>query len=292
MANEHSYKGGVLANGNGYVKEAINGNGSIYYYGDAVTGYNGIDVKFLGPTADDYMLWDESANQLAITGNLAAYNETLLYVYGAPTHVTDGARNGTVNFTTRRDIAWTSGWDGNADIGLKILSYNYSVSTLYGRIEGFEVLARNRTGSCAQIHGGYITAENYNGAGAVGTIIGLEVHSKGNAVTTTDVKALRIMDESGSSTGTHYGVEITTGDGAFMRAAAIQIDANVASGAGWTNGISFNNDITNVLKFANSDGTNGATYKAGTFSGSGNTISIRVDCAGVAYYLIAHATVS
>jgi len=76
-----------------------------------------------------------------------------------------------------------------------------------------------------------------------------------------------------------------------MRAAAIQVDANVASGAGWTNGISFNNDVTNVLDFANSDGTNGATFKAGTFSGSGNTISIRVDCAGVAYYLIAHATV-
>jgi len=287
-----TFRCGQTAAGHGYMKELTDGNGAIYYYGDAVLGYNGIDVKFLGPSASDYMLWDESANQLAITGNMAAYNETLFSVYGAPTHVTDGVRNGTVNITTRRDIAWTSGWDGNADIGLKVLSYNYSVSGAYGRILAMEVLARNRTGSCASVGGGYVTAENYNGAGNIADLIAFEVHSKQNATATGYVKALRVMDESGSSTGTHFGVEITTGDGAFMRAAAIQIDANVAGGAGWTNGISFNNDVTNVLDFANSDGTNGATLKAGTFSGSGNSISIRVDCAGVAYYLIAHATVS
>jgi hypothetical protein len=287
-----TYRGGVTTAGNGYIKEVTNGNGATYTFGDAVTGYNGIDVKFLGPTASDYMLWDESANQLAITGNLAAYNETVLYVATAPTSVTEGARNGAVNFTSRRDIAFTSAWDGNADIGLKILQYNYSVSTLYGRIEGFEVLARNRTGSCAQIHGGYITAENYNGAGAVGTIIGLEVHSKGNGVTTTDVKALRVMDESGSSTGTHYGIELTTGDGAFMRAYGIMIDCNAASGAGWTNAISFNGAITNVLDFENSDGTNGATLHADGITGSGAGVKIRIDVAGTPYYLIAYATAS
>jgi hypothetical protein len=261
-----TFRCGQTAAGHGYMKELTNGNGAIYYYGDAVAGYNGIDVKFLGPTADDYMLWDESANQLAITGNLAAYNETLFYIYGAPTHVTDGARNGTANITTRRDIAWTSGWDGNADIGLKILSYNYSVSTLYGRIEGLEVLARNRTGSCAQIHGAYITAENYNGAGAVGTIIGLEVHSKGNGVTTTDVKALRVMDESGSSTGTHYGVEITTGDGAFMRAHGIMITANAATGAGWTSAISFAcaDRVTNLFSIDAAAGFCNATSVGGS----------------------------
>jgi hypothetical protein len=284
-----TFKGWVDASGNHVIMRKVSGTETSIILGQS--GY-GVDFKVWGVAATDYMIWDNSANQLAITATQPAYNATLFYLYGTPTHVTDGARNGTANITTRRDIAFTSSWDGNADIGLKILTYNYSVSTLYGRIEGLEVLARNRTGSCASVHGAYITAENYNGAGAVDTIIGLEVHSKGNGVTTTAVKALRVMDESGSSTGTHHGIEITTGDGAFMRAAAIQIDANAASGAGWTNGISFNNDVTNVLDFANSDGTNGATLKAGTYSGSGNTISIRVDCAGVAYYLIAHATVS
>lgn len=289
MAAFMKYKGWVDASGNHVIMRKVLATETGVIFGQS--GY-GIDFKAWGVAATDYMQWDNSANQLIITATQPAYNATLFYVYGTPTHVTDGARNGTVNITTRRDIAWTSGWDGNADIGLKVLTYNYSVSGAYGRIEGMEILARNRTGSCASVHGAYITAENYNGAGNIADLYGLEVHSKQNSVATGYVKALRVMDESGSSTGTHYGVEITTGDGAFMRAAAIQIDANVASGAGWTNGISFNNDVTNVLDFANSDGTNGATFKAGTFSGSGNTISIRVDCAGVAYYLIAHASIT
>lgn len=257
------YKGFTNTTGGG-IKEKANGNGAIWYFGDGNTGYNGIDVKFLGPTASDYMLWDESANKLLITGNLAAYDETVLSVETAPTSVTQGARNGAVNFTSRRDIAWTSGWDGNADIGLKVLQYNYSVSTLYGRIEGMEVLARNRTGSCAQIHGAYITAENYNGAGAVGTIIGLEVHSKGNGVTTTAVKALRIMDESGSSTGTHYGIEITTGDGAFYRAHGIMFDSNAA--AGWTSAISFASAarVTNLFSIDAAAGFCNATAVGGS----------------------------
>jgi hypothetical protein len=101
------------------------------------------------------------------------------------------------------------------------------------------VLARNRTGSCYSVHGGYFTAENYNGAGNITDLIAFEVHAKQNSVATGDVKALRVMDESGSSTGTHYGIELTTGDGAFMRAYGIMITANAASGAGWTSAIAF-----------------------------------------------------
>jgi hypothetical protein len=285
------YKGFTNSTGNGGIMENTNANGAIWYFGDGVTGYNGVDVKFLGPTASDYMLWDESANQLAITGNMAAYNETLLYVYGAPTHVTDGVRNGTVNITSRRDIAFTSSWDGNADIGLKVLQYNYSVSTIYGRIEGFEVLARNRTGSCSSVHGGYITAENYTGAGEVVNVTGLEIHSKVNGVCTGSVKTLRVYDESQSGTGTTYGIELgCTGDSAFDREYGIFIGATGSSG--WTNAISFNDKITNVLDFEDSDGTNGATLKSGSYSTSGNEVKIKIDVAGTAYYLIAFATAS
>ena len=248
--------------------------------------------KHGGLTSADYMLWDNSASQLQLTANLPAWDSMLLYAYAAPTATTVGTRNGTVNITTRRDIAWTSAWDGNADIGLKVLSYNYSVSGAYGRIEGIEVLARNRTGSCASVHGGYITAENYNGAGNIANLYGLEVHSKQNSVATGNVIALRVMDESGSSTGTHYGIELTTGDGAYMRAAGIQIDCNAAVGAGWTNAISFNGAITNVFDFENSDGSNGATLKSGQYSPSGDGVKIRIGVAGTPYYILASATVS
>jgi hypothetical protein len=285
-----TYQGITDSSGNANIYRKSSGTETALILGQ--TGY-GVDFKAWGLTATtDYMQWDSSASQLQLTAALPAYNSMLLYAYGTPTSVTAGSRTGTVNITTRRDIAWTSGWDGNADIGLKVLSYNYSVSGAYGRIEGFEVLARNRTGSCYSVHGGYVTAENYNGAGNIADMVGLEVHSKQNSVATGNVKAMRIMDESGSSTGTHYGIELTTGDGAFMKLYGIHINSAAVSGSGWTNAISFNDAITNVFDFENSDGTNGATLKAGTYSGSGNSIKIQVDCAGTTYYLIAHATVS
>jgi hypothetical protein len=77
-----------------------------------------------------------------------------------------------------------------------------------------------------------------------------------------------------------------------MKLYGIHINSAAVSGSGWTNAISFNDSITNVFDFENSDGTNGATLKAGTYSGSGNSIKIQCDCAGTPYYLIAHATVS
>jgi hypothetical protein len=80
MANEHSYKGGVLANGDGYIAEKVNANGSIYYFGDAVLGYNGIDVKFLGTSALNYLLWDESANYLLATRTIASLTGTDRFV--------------------------------------------------------------------------------------------------------------------------------------------------------------------------------------------------------------------
>jgi len=291
MANEHSYTGGVLANGNGYIRESVNANGSIYYFGDARIGYNGIDVKFLGTSVDNYMLWDESANQLGIATKPTTWNGISLYVYSEPVVVDRGMRAGAVYIETFRDVAWTTN-DGNPDCALKISAQNRSVSGIYSGVRGLDINARNRTGSCGFVNGATITAENYDPSVSVVDVIGLEAHSKNNAVATGYVKAFRALDESGSSTGTHYGVEITTGDGAFMRAAAIQIDANVAAGAGWTNGISFNNDITNVLDFANSDGTNGATLHEHGHVLSGAGVKIKIDVAGTSYYILAGATAS
>lgn len=289
MATNMTYKGWVDASGNHVVMRKATGTETSVIFGQS--GY-GIDFKIWGAVATtDYLLWDNSASQLYLTAALTAWNSTLLSIYATPTATTVGTRNGTVNITTRRDIAWTNAWDGNADIGLKILSYNYSVSTSYGRIEAFEVLARNRTGSCSSVHGGYITAENYTGAGTVANLTGLEVHSKANAVISGSVKTLRVYDESQSSTGTTYGIELgCTGDSAFMREFGIFINATGSSG--WTNAISFNDAITNVFDFENSDGTNGATLHEHGYTASGAGVKIAIDVAGTTYYLYAAATMT
>lgn len=285
------YQGYTDNSGNGCIRETINGNGAIFAFGNLEAGYNGIDVKFLGTSADNYMLWDESANQFQIVNMPSAFDGTALVVYSECIGTAAGMRNGAVNISTYRDVAWLSN-DGNPDCALKMSAQNRSVSGTYSGVRGLDINARNRTGSCGTVNGAYITAENYNGAAGVVNVTGAEIHSKNNAVATGNVKALIVMDESGSSTGTHYGIELTTGDGAFMKLYGIHINSAGVSGSGWTNAISFNDAITNVFDFENSDGTNGATLKSGTYSGSGNTIIIRCRVAGTPYYLIGHATAS
>jgi len=284
VANVKSY----WSSGNLIFTEKIIGNDAVVQFG--VDG-DGIDIIGYSATSGSYFKWDESADQLQIYTTPNAYNATSLSVYAVPIAPTVGIRNGIVNITCNRAIAWTNAWDGNADIALKVQIYNYSVSTVYGRIEGFEVLARNRTGSCSSIHGGYITAENYVGAGEVVNVTGLEVHSKVNGVCTGSVKILRVYDESQSGTGTTYGIELNcTGDSGFAREYGIFIGAGATSS--WTNAISFNDTITNVFDFEDSDGTNGATLKSGSYTTGGNQVKIRIDVAGTPYYFIAHATAS
>jgi len=288
MASFMKYKGWVDASGNHVIMRKTLATETGVIFGQS--GY-GLDFKVWGNTADDYLLWDNSISQLGIATKPTTWNGISLYVYSEPVVVDRGMRAGAVYIETYRDVAWTSN-DGNPDCALKISAQNRSVSGTYSGVRGLDINARNRTGSCGVINGATITAENYNPSVSVVDVIGLEAHSKNNAVATGYVKAFRALDESGSSTGTHYGVEITTGDGAFMRAAAIQIDANVAAGAGWTNGISFNNDVTNVLDFANSDGTNGATIHEHGYTGSGAGAKLKIDVAGTSYYIIAYTTAS
>ena len=284
------YRGFTNIAGGG-IKEKVNGNGAVWYFGDAGTGYNGIDVKFLGTSADDYVLWDESANKLEIATMPNAWNKTALEIYAECVGTTAGMRNGAVNISTYRDVAWASN-DGNPDCALKISAQNRSVSGTYSGVRGLDINAKNRTGSCGFVNGATITAENYDPSVSVVDVIGLEAHSKNNAVATGNVKALRVLDESGSSTGTHYGIELTTGDGAFMKLYGIHINSAAVSGSGWTNAISFNDAITNVFDFENSDGTNGATIHEHGYTGSGAGAKIKIDVAGTAYYIIAYATAS
>ncbi|MBU1621849.1 MAG: hypothetical protein KJ604_20530 [Gammaproteobacteria bacterium] len=286
-----TYSGITDASGNANIYRKVSGTETALILG--LTGY-GVDFKAWGALAAEYMMWDNSASQLQINTTPASGDSSrALYIVQSPISTTSGIRQGAVYIYSNRtaSYAWAT-WDGNPDCGIKAQIYNRSVSAANGAVRGIDILARNRdSGSCSWLNGGYFCAENSTGSGGVVNVIGLETHAKNNGVASGDVKCLRVYDESQSSTGTSYGIELNcTGDSGFAREYGLYIGAG--STASWTNAISFNDTITNVFDFENSDGTNGATLKAGTYSGSGNTIKIQLDCAGVAYYLIAHATVT
>jgi len=283
-----TFQGWVDGSGNHVIKRRITGTETSVIFGQS--GY-GIDIKAWGLTADDYLLYDNSASQLGIVNMPSTFDGSALVVYSECIVTNKGMRNGAVNISTYRDVAWLSN-DGNPDCALKISAQNRSVSGTYSGVRGLDINARNRTGSCGYVNGALITAENYDPSVSVVDVIGAEIHSKNNAVATGNVKALRVMDESGSPTGTHYGIELTTGDGAFMKLYGIHINSAAVSGSGWTNAISFNDAITNVFDFENSDGTNGATLHEHGYTASGAGVKIKIDVAGTSYYLYAAATMT
>lgn len=214
-----------------------------------------------------------------------------LMVVGYPTDTAAGARQSVLGVSMTRETALAT-WDGNGDIAFRIWNYNEAANGSNGGIRAAEILARN-TGASATLNwisGAYVTAENKTGAGTVaGDIVGLEVHAKNDAVCSGNVKCVRIYDESQSSTGTSYALEIScTNDSAFTREYCIYINSGASSG--WTNGITFDGNITNVFNFVDS-ATNGATEVTGQ-TASGNQCKIKFTCNSNTYYLLGSATIS
>jgi len=247
----------------------------------------GCDFKVYGATSGVYMEWDESADRLKLVG----IEDEVLDVDVTPHALTAGERQGAINVYVNRtaDYAMTS-WDGNPDCGLKMQVYNRAVNTTSrGAVRGLDILARNRdSGSLAWINGGTVTAENSTGSGGVDSLYGFEVHVKNNGVASGTVCALRVYDESQSATGTNYAISIDcTNNSPFTREYCIHINSGASSG--WTNGITFDGNITNVLDFADTDGTNGATYNSGGTYTPGNLKGkIQIDIGGNTMYLAAY----
>lgn len=257
---------------------------------------HGVDVKFYGDTTGVFMQWDQSANELVLYAPTFGENDNILDIDVYPSSVSACSRQGAAVFTMRRDTAMTS-WDGNADTCFRVYSYNYGANTTARcRIQGMELLARNRTGSCSKVTGAYVTAENYVGAVGVVDVIGMEVHPKNNAVASGDVIGLRIYDESQSATGTSYGLIVDcTGESSVTHEYCIYINTSTTTnGTGtWTNGLTFDGQITNALDFADTNGTNGATYSSGHYSSLGNVDGkIKVDIGGNTLYIPCYASIA
>ena len=89
---------------------------------------------------------------------------------------------------------------------------------------------------------------------------------------------------------TNYAaLKINTATYALTRANAVWIDSGAGSG-GFTSGVRFDGTITNVLTFADEDGTNGATadgaddFYAVTTPQTADGL-IQVDIAGTSYWI-------
>ncbi len=228
---------------------------------------------------------------LVLTDNFVAENDKIFEIDAIPTNLTKGARQGAIAVSVNRESGYAmTGWDGNPDCGLKMQIYNRAVNTTArGAVRGFDVLARNRSsGSCSWINGGLITAEHSDGN--VANIIGLEVHAKNNGVCSGDVKCLRVFDNSQSATGTSYALTIDcTNNSPFTREYCVHINSGASSG--WTNGITFDGNITNTFDFADTNGTNGFTAVSNG-SANGNVDGyIQIDAGGATLYLLAYDAV-
>ena len=275
---------GVAASAVNYVKLTNTATGS------------GPTISVLGTDANiDLNIIPKGTGSIVMGKAAATENETVLEVGVAPTDLTHGVRQGALQVSLSRaaDYALT-GWDGNPDCAVKIYAYNRANSGSNGGTRALDIVARNRdSGGESWINTIYATAEHSTGANNIANSTVAELHMKNNAVITSDQIGLLVQDDSqGTTNGDVYGIKIHTanynpGGG---RTAAIYV--NSQNTGGWTSGLLLDGVITNAMMFADTDGTNGATLKAGTYSGSGNTIAIRVTCGTVPYYLIAHATVT
>ncbi|MFA5395228.1 MAG: hypothetical protein WC346_04340 [Methanogenium sp.] len=275
---------GVVASAENYIKisNAADGNGpTILATGD--------------DTNVDMNLSTKGTGAVTITKATATENEKALVVDVTPSDLTHGVRQGAVNITLDRTSGYAlTGWDGNPDCAMKVYAVNRANSSTNGGTRALDIVARNRdSGGESWINTIYATAEHSTGANNIANSTVAELHMKNNAVITSDQIGLLVQDDSqGTTSGDVYGIKIHTanynpGGG---RTAAIYI--NSQNTGGWTSGLLLDGVITNALKFADSDGTNGATLKAGSYSTGGNEVKLAIDVAGTTYYVIGYATAS
>jgi len=207
-----------------------------------------------------------------------------------PTH---GVRQGALSVTLNRpDTDALTSWDGNGDIALRVSSTNRAINGTNGGTRGMEVEAKTYAGGTESwLSGAKFTAENRSGAQTVLSSTVGEFYMKNNSIVSTSHYGILIQDDSqGVTVPTNYAaLKINTATYALTRANAVWIDSGAGSG-GFTSGVRFDGTITNVLTFADEDGTNGATadgaddFYAVTTPQTADGL-IQVDIAGTSYWI-------
>ena len=250
----------------------------VFYIVD--TDGTGIDFSSIALTGTETF----SITHDAMTENLKPFS-----VGATVTDLTHGARQGAISIDLDREATSAlSGWDGNPDCALKIQAKNRAVSGANGGTRGIDVNARCRdSGTESWINAIYATAEN-DGAGIANSSCA-EFNTKSTAAISGDQVGVRIHDQSTVPvTGDHYGLKFTAQYN-ITREHAIHVGSTLGT---WTNALTFDGNVTNVLDFIATDGTNG--YTIGTFTN--NVVAanpdgfVQIDGNGTPYYVPAYAT--
>lgn len=196
--------------------------------------------------------------------------------FGDPAHRTYG-----LALTGDRGEAATAAFDGT-DTTLDIRMSNDVANNAAYKMQGLYIKTRNSSGGTAgNITGGKIEVDSRSGSTGT-TIHGLDVYVSQDSSTPTEVVGVRIYDDNQDGTGTNYGLLMDGGFSGIAREHGIYL--NSVAGSSWTNGITLDGTVTNVLDFADADGTNGAKEATITFDATADAM-IKIDIAGTAYYI-------
>jgi len=213
-------------------------------------------------------------------------NDKVLEVTGGATDLTHGVRQGTLAVSlTRSDSYNMTGTDGNPDCAFKLSAKNESVSGANVNVRGMDLSAKNDdSGTAGWLNAGFLTVEN-DGASIVSASV-LELNVKNLATCSGDLVGLRINDSSTvAATGDFYGLKFT-GTYNIAREYGIHINSTLGS---WTNAISLAGTVTNVLDFADVDGTNGLTVGTYVSADANPTGYITIDGNGTPEYIYVYA---
>ena len=237
-------------------------------------------------------LTQDSNGVIQIAKDMASGDSSkIINLDATPTLLTGGIRQGVLYVGMDR----TSGYvltasDGNSDTGVKIQVTNRTASEDYWRGRGLDVLVQERDGTAGAyfMEGAYIAVKNRSGntMNAAGYMTALKAETNHNATGACEVIGINVNDITQSSTASAlYGVKITTGAYAITRTHAFYVSSAAGS---WTNGISFNDTITNAFDFENTDGTNAAGYNAAFSVPAAYAVPdgyIKVDIGGTTQYI-------
>jgi hypothetical protein len=223
-----------------------------------------------------------SFTQAAMTGNVKPVE-----IDATVTDATAGARQGGLYIGVSRSTAMTTS-DGNPDCGLKMRVDNETASEDYVRQRGMDIsVETSEAGSKSFFTEGIsVTAKNYSGTeiNDSGYIMAGKFITNMQGSGNPDVIGINIHDDSQATSGslTFYGLKVDTANYNLTRDYALWVDSTNGS---WTNGLSLNGAVTNVLDFENNDGTNGAKAGDATMDGDVADALIKIDIGGTAYYI-------
>lgn len=271
---------GVNASAENHIKisNAADGNAPVV---EATGDDTNVDLYLLSKGTGSVMMGKAATSQY----------EKVLYIQSVASDLTHGVGQGALAIGMSRpsDYPMTAS-DGNSDTAFKITLNQRSVSTTYGRSRAMDIAVKVRDAgaSCYFVEGMQMSAASESGTTLTDLTVARFISDHGGTAS-GNIVGVQIQDISQSATGTYYGLLINSAEYDIAREHCIYIDSLDGS---WVNGITFDGAITNVLDFAESDGTNGATLKAGSYSTSGNEVKVAIDVAGVTYYLIGWATAS